>query len=456
MALEDAVSPDVADWPFNSHKLLLGGLGAALLVFGLYCVPPWLYRMYRIDLGHFVLNGTFWTLFQLLLIAAGALLAGGAVALRPRDIRVVFGAGLAALLIGWGMDPAWDTAQLVMRLLAMVAFAAAFLLLLPTLMAMVYRGWYFLFPGNRNETEQQIEKRGRFAGWVLSRAIVSVMVVLHFVGIASAVMSASSGGRESAYLALWIHDRWAAYLDFMYLNNAYKFYSPDPGPPALLWFHIEYADPTAPGGYRYRWVKIPTRPDDAPDPLSQEFTRRLSIAESVAVSPVPFMPESVKQARVFGGERVGIPPHPHLPIDAQYAVPQPMSQRLIGEYAAFVARNYPCPENPSAPVNRVKVYRVVHIMLEPRQMASEKVSPTEDWTYRPYYFGEFTPEGRLTNPNDPLLYWLIPRFAGPKGRPYNPLDPNPPPVELVEYDVHDFLETHARLRSAPVRKEAGQ
>src|SRR5260370_1204304 len=32
------------------------------------------------------------------------------------------------------------------------------------------------------------------------------------------------------------------YLGFLYPNTAYHFYSPEPGPPTLLWYRVEYAN----------------------------------------------------------------------------------------------------------------------------------------------------------------------------------------------------------------------
>jgi hypothetical protein len=77
-------------------------------------------------------------------------------------------------------------------------------------------------------------------------------------------------------------------------------------------------------------------------------------------------------------------------------------------------------------VTRVKMFRVEHRVLQPNQFlgydnpldvqyqpgqAARKMgqlSPYHPSTYQPYYVGEFTPDGELTNPNDPLLYWLVP------------------------------------------------
>ena len=38
-------------------------------------------------------------------------------------------------------------------------------------------------------------------------------------------------------------------------------------------------------------------------------------------------------------------------------------------------------------------------------MALEPYHPT---TYKPFFLGEFDRDGHLVNPQDPMLYWLVP------------------------------------------------
>src|SRR5262249_3584571 len=113
---------------------------------------------------------------------------------------------------------------------------------------------------------------------------------------------------------------------------------------------------------------------------------------------------------------------PDLSADAQYRVPAEHCKRLLCEYARFVAQHYPSEKDPSAKPVRVKIYRVVHRLLEPNEMANpwEFPDPQAEWTYWPYYQGQFVPPRAAPNnldptrawvlkdPKDPLLYWLIP------------------------------------------------
>jgi hypothetical protein len=73
----------------------------------------------------------------------------------------------------------------------------------------------------------------------LRRFLVSVLILFHFGGIATAVMATQPG----PWLASYLWERvYQPYLEFMYLQNAYRFYSPEPDPATLLWFFVEYED----------------------------------------------------------------------------------------------------------------------------------------------------------------------------------------------------------------------
>src|SRR5262249_53887050 len=160
------------------------------------------------------------------------------------------------------------------------------------------------------------------------------------------------------------------------------------------------------------------------DPLGQEFTRRLSIGESVNVivsaGPPPdgvMTPRIVAERGLLAEDEtqpgktktVSIPRHPDLSADAQYRVPAEHCKRLLCEYARFVAQHYPSEKDPSAKPVRVKIYRVVHRLLEPNEMANpwEFPDPQAEWTYWPYYQGEFVPPPADPNNLDPNRAWVL-------------------------------------------------
>jgi len=441
---DEAVSTSPpAEWPVvKPLHLVIIGLSAAVVALVLALLPG------------------VWIPLRVLILAAGILAAGVAVALQPREPLVLAGAALVALLSAWGMDgsqiqfwvrglpqvapgsddyPDWDGARLVMYLLTTLALVALFLIQLPLILGKAFRLWQNTFTSQRPADLEAAEERGRTVGWVAARALVCLLAVLHFVGIGCAVLAVPAPNATSAWLPSHLWVRYQPYLQFIYLNNAYKFYSPEPGPPTLIWFHVEYDDGSA------RWVYLPTREDDSKDPLAVEFTRRLSLGNAADQVQVGFgIPEMVRQRRLVATD---FPKHPEMPLEMQYRMPNDTSQRYIAEFARHVAMSYPH-NNPDVPVTGVKVYLVIHNMLLPPQMASN-LSPTEKWTYRPYFMGEFTKEGVLIDPDDPMLYWLIPRFAWPRGLPMNPLAPPPQELNYLEstdFDVIDLLDKHAQTK----------
>lgn len=334
----------------------------------------------------------------LLLVVPGLLATGAAVAIRPRSSLVLGGAAVSGLLGCWGLA-AWDSAQLLVGVLSAVAAFAAVVLLLPRM---------------------------------VQRAIVSVLIVVHFVGILSAVASVP----PTPALMNWA---WAyfyrPYLQFMYLNNAYHFYSPEPGPGTLVWFYVRYDDGSA------DWYKIPDR---SQNPLILEYQRRLSLAESVnQLQPAaPVAPELV-QRRALAAKADGIQPYPGMDASMQRREPNTFSKDKVKTYARYVAHLKA--RETGKTVRSVKVYRVVHGIPKPEEIAAG-ADPTQGHFYYPYYQGEFTPDGEMIDPNDPYLYWIIPivRTHDPAAFRAGTLRPAPNDKDL-QFEIVNLLEEHANL-----------
>jgi hypothetical protein len=310
---------------------------------------------------------------RLVLLGTALLAAGKAVSLSPRSALMLSLAALVTSVAAWGMNAGWDTALLVVHLLTVMAGVAAVLVLLPP---------------------------------VVGRAAVSLMIVFHFVGILTAVTSVPPPGGPAPWLTrqLWTC-YYRPYLQFLYLNNAYHFYSPEPGPATLLWFRVYYTDGSS------RWVKVPNRQEDAKDPMALEYYRRLSVTENVnQLAATMVMPADVLERRLLGGALLGIPTPEeiaaHMPAVLQHRVPVEYARQLLQSYARFVAGRHPHP-NPAVGVTGVKVYRVVHGLVAPGAFAAG-LDPADPTLYSPYYQGEFDRDGNLKDPADPFLYWLIP------------------------------------------------
>jgi hypothetical protein len=356
-------------------------------------------------------------------LALGALLTGIGISIKPKEWHVLAITSFNFLMGGvvvltsqrvFGDAECIDQSALyVLWLGALVSFFAFILMLAPT---------------------------------ELRRIVVSMLILFHFVGICTAIISAP----PQPWLAekLWVYV-YRPYLQFTYLNNAYHFYAPEPGPASLLWYRVEY-EPNPDGTRNYRWVKVPQTvdgqniefgPDGEPHTYPQVmFTRRLSLAMSAGqflqLNGVTLAQLADRRARA--GNDKGIPPYPPavIPMEQQYHEPNGVAKHWIASYARHVAQTYKDTKNPDHKVTGVKVYLVEHRYPAAFEMV-EKPDPygkmiparriNDPTHYLTYYMGEFDAEGkmkascfelsvdRMGNNNkydlsqrDPFLYWMIP------------------------------------------------
>jgi hypothetical protein len=237
------------------------------------------------------------------------------------------------------------------------------------------------------------------------------------------------------------------YLQFMYLNNAYHFYSPEPGPPTLLWFAVRYE-----GDDTIRWIKMPER---SLFRTREEYQRRLSITENANMNlnpqevPPPIMQQLLIR-RGTEGHRLSIPTGEETPSPVEFREPSIYSKKLLESYARHVARSYPSEKNPSAQVASVKIYRVVHNILEPYQMGAG-FPPDHPLTYLPFFMGDFDRDGNLKDPADPFLYWYIPikPVLLPAKEPPPGMPPPDPHLHPEMYQFIDYTVYHAALVTRP-------
>lgn len=390
-----------------------------------------------------------------LLLGAGLLLAGIAVSRRlqtagweledrAESAGLLALSAFIALLALLSVGEKWYSASIFLSALIMISLGGSFVVLLP--------------------------RTGR-------RIAASVLVVLHFAGILTAVTAVPPRNEPAPWLSmqLW-NNGYRYYLNFAYLTNAYHFYSPDPGPPTLLWFHVEYADGSA------RWIKLPNKHES---PVSLHHLRMLAAAES-ANSPTVGLPldpvQKLQWEQKFKRSYELLPGIPHPTGDqvirwrraaamynfidpndnrkapirlfedvpdtldgmaSQYAEPPEISRRLIASYARHIARTSPHLKDPKVAVKSVRVYRVTHTLVTPRELAEGHRQVLDETTFVPFYMGKYDLDGRLLDPKDPFLFWHLPIVNVPQNYP----DPGtflysraaqPGPFKLV-----NFMEIHA-------------
>jgi hypothetical protein len=280
------------------------------------------------------------------------------------------------------------------------------------------------------------------------RAVISLLIVVHFVGISCAILSVP----PAPWLVsqLWMRF-YRPYLQFMFLNNAYQFYAPDPGPSNFFWYRIEYKDRENEKLRYWRWVKVPAFNEyGAPDyPLNLQYTRRLAMADQMAfrdnttppwfvtgkdgqtpvINPIYFWRiyySGAGRERLLGDAplrerpqgQLEIPFHPDVnPWTSQYRLPNKNAQDLIASSARAMARE-PHPQHPDAEVVQVKVYHVVHQWPMPQQIL-RRMDPNNPILFHPYYQGAYDRDGKLLDApvfdpdgnlisGDPFLHWMMP------------------------------------------------
>jgi hypothetical protein len=323
------------------------------------------------------------TPLRVTLVFAGVLAAGIGVILKPNAVAVLGCAAAAAALGAFGLylksnKGQWDSIRLVLAVAAAIAVLAAVIVALPRL-------------------------------W--RRIVVSLLIVLHFGGILSAVTSAHAGSWVASVAYTYFY---RPYLEFFYLTNAYHFYAPEPGPAYLLWFRIEYTKDDSKTIYSH-WHEIPALDDEGRPNylLALQYQRRLALtmlsAQGANQMNQPPL-EAAKQRekanldRYRSGQPI-IPRHPNAQV-GQYAVPTPITRRVISSYVRHVAHVFQS-EHPEARIKHIKMYRIVHSWLSAGDMAAG-FDPQDPCWYYPYFWGKFDAAGTLIDEQDPFLYCILP------------------------------------------------
>ena len=272
-------------------------------------------------------------------------------------------------------------------------------------------------------------------------AVASAMLLFHFGGIFMATTAPPSTPWLSEQLFRRIYN---PYLQFVYLRNAYHFYSPEPGPASVVAFLLktEKINPiTGKKEFETKWVVLPTRPADVRDPLGLGYYRQLSLNEQLArgsaglATPSDQFEKSEMYYRRNAVQNV-IPYHPADQQILQYKLPNSdVARYVLPSYASHVIVWY-TPNKETAAKTTVKVYRLEHRDLPPDQF-SGGYSPYHPGTYRPYFLGEFDAYGNLMDPRDVFLYWMLPVIPWQS----QPLPGNP--TNPFQKDYTDYLSVHA-------------
>lgn len=348
---------------------------------------------------------------RLLLVAGGAIAVALSMIRRP-DLPKIWAVATAGwVLAGFGLPEHWDSAIMLSHVIAAFSLVGSVLVAVPA--------------------------KVRYS-------LISLAFVFHFGGI----FTATTWPSPTPWLTNQVGYRiYQPYLTFLYLRNAYHFYSPEPGPAShlfvLLKYELDEIDPkTGKPKQIAEWITLPRRDEHMKDPMGQSYYRRLSITEMVSNASPPVGATGFESLDVYKRrQNVAVVPVPGMtePIPflnsesaaIQYKVPQAnITRYLLPSYARHLAALY---SEPGRKVVSLKIYRVEHRIVPPNEFAAG-TNPYHPLTYRPYYYGEYLPDGTLVNPQDPMLYWLLPIMPRPGGA--SPTDPDPK-------DYVDFMSKHA-------------
>jgi hypothetical protein len=302
----------------------------------------------------------------------------------------------------------WDSVRMAMHVLAGVSLAGALLVVLPI---------------------------------VARKVVISLLIVLHFGNIVTSITSVAPPNSAAPWLPvqLFMHF-YRPYASFMYLNNAYHFYSPEPGPPTLAWFYVTYTDGSG------RWIKLPSKKDS---PVPIHYQRHLALTESLNVinhnTPREYNDLASRRrlaGKIFTPEEITLPPD--VAPGVAYQPPEEYTRKMVESYARYVANHWPHPDdNPNAQVKTVKVYRLIHRIISAPELASGLNADDPEMDL-PYFMGEFDPTGEMLDEHDPFLYFLLPIQREPKNPDGDLNDPS-------NVKLRNCLEIHAAGR--PENKE---
>ena len=285
------------------------------------------------------------------------------------------------------------------------------------------------------------------------KVVFSYFVLLHFGAIINATMAVQP--------ATWFFNQtWTRlsrpYLEFMYLNNAYHFYSPDPGPSSYVQFCLNYDTgkklPDNEPELSAIWTKLPKVDANGHHEyrVALEYQRCLALTENILpaentpalfeegpdgrLRPADFYASRLVNSDRLDGEKlrqevVGMKPpkfvlevpfHPTLTTERQYLKPNISSRKMLSSLIRRAALT-PHPVNPDWKIHSIKAYRVVHHFVPPHLFIPGTVEPNDPTFYHPFYLGRHDPEGNLIEADEPLLYWVIPVIRSDRNDPLAPI-----------------------------------
>jgi hypothetical protein len=203
------------------------------------------------------------------------------------------------------------------------------------------------------------------------RVLVGVLVFVHLIAIVIAVTSSGSPGFPAPQLSLRLSPFVQPYLQAIFLNNAYRFFAPNPGTPWVLWFRLQYSDGMV------RWIELPGRPERL---WRGRYQRRLNLAIQLG--------QYVESAAASDEKKTL----------------SPLGKMLVESAARHVAVAYArtSVNGSLVTIRNIGIYCVRHGVILPEQVRAGW-EPIDLRTYQATFVGAYSPEGERVDEFRPDL-----------------------------------------------------
>lgn len=199
------------------------------------------------------------------------------------------------------------------------------------------------------------------------RRIATVLILLHLFAVLTAVTSSSTPRFPAPALAVMANQPFQPYLQAAFLNNAYRFFAPNPGSPTVIWARVQYDDRSL------HWVEAPRRDDCWLHPVYQ---RRLNLT-------------------VLLGQQAGPSEEGELRLNELGAM-------SVASFARHFAKVRAARHHDEMGVKSVGIYFLQHSPISPEQVRAGW-EPIDLRTFQAVFVGAFTSEGARIDEFRPRL-----------------------------------------------------
>lgn len=207
---------------------------------------------------------------------------------------------------------------------------------------------------------------------------ITLLLLYHMVAITINVLS--GGARSHALQRIDYSLKIRPYLDFLWLTNAYRFFSPDPGASNVVWFRIAFKDKTA------QCVQLPEKRD---------FNWRMPLQRQVSLAMLLLMnTENVMREDEATAARMMSDNRPSF--KRQFS---PYGEAILQSFIRHVSRDARYSKSASgAEIESIDVFSCDYGIREPGHVRM-------NWDmYDPrlltaYFVGRFLPDGKWKEPN---------------------------------------------------------